>query len=59
MTVTATEVHNIEERQAMQSAKTQADWELRRGGVYVCSDGMLLIGVGRTYIYIYIYYYYY
>ena len=42
-----TEVHNIEERQAMQSAKTQADWELRRGGVYASSDGMMLIGVGR------------
>ena len=50
-----TEVHNIEERQAMQSAKTQADCELRRGGIYASSDGLVLIGVGREYIYTYIF----
>ena len=57
MTVIATEVHNIEERQAMQSAKTQADWELQRGDVYASSDGLVLIGV-EEHIYIYIIYMY-
>ena len=59
MMVIATEVHNIEERQAMQSAKTQADWELQRGDVYASSDGLVLIGAEEhiyiLYMYIIIY----